>query len=131
MGFFYPGMGGLWFLVLGWFLLTAARAEQTQTVLHQTLGDVPVSAVMTPDPVTAPADATVAQLLDDYVLATRHSAFPFGTGLAGWLAWSPSTVCAPSRPLAATSFRSPRSPVRWTTSSVPDPTSASSICCPD
>lgn len=42
MGFFYPGMGGLWFLVLGWFLLTAARAEQTQTVLHQTLGDVPV-----------------------------------------------------------------------------------------
>lgn len=75
-GFFYPGMGGLWFLVLGWFLLTAARAEQSQTVLHQTLGDVPVSAVMTPDPVTAPADASVAQLLDDYVLATRHSAFP-------------------------------------------------------
>lgn len=37
---------------------------------------MPVSVVMTRDPVTAPADATIAELLERYVLATRHSAFP-------------------------------------------------------
>lgn len=75
-GFFAPGIGGLWFLVLGWFVINAARAERTQTELRDAIGELPVSAVMTRDPVTAPADVTVAQLLDDYVLATRHSAFP-------------------------------------------------------
>jgi len=76
LSFLYPGVGGLWFLILGWFLINAARAEQTQAVLQDALGDVRLSSVMTREPVTAPADATVAQILDDYVLRTRHSAFP-------------------------------------------------------
>jgi Zn-dependent protease/CBS domain-containing protein len=74
--FFRPGVGGLWFLVLGWFVLNAARAEQAQTVLRDTLGDRLVSSVMSVHPVTAPADATVGEVLHDYVLTTRHSAFP-------------------------------------------------------
>lgn len=76
LGLFTPGAGGLWFIVVGWFLLNAARAEQAQTVLQDALGDVRVESVMTPDPLTAPADANVAELLDNYVLRTRHSAFP-------------------------------------------------------
>lgn len=76
LGFLYPGVGGLWFLVLGWFLINAARGEQAQAELQGALGDVRLSTVMTPDPVTAPADATVAEILDGYVLRTRHSAFP-------------------------------------------------------
>lgn len=76
VSFFAPGVGGLWFLILGWFLLNAARAEHAQTVLHDTIGDLPVASVMTSDPVTVPADASVADLLDNYMLATRHSAFP-------------------------------------------------------
>ena len=72
----YPGVGGLWFLILGWFLINAARAEQAQATLEDTLGDIRVSSVMTRDPVTAPAEATVSEILDDYVLRTRHSAFP-------------------------------------------------------
>lgn len=72
----YPGFGGLWFLILGWFLINAARAEQSQAMLDDTLGDIRISSVMTRDPVTAPAEATVSEILDDYVLRTRHSAFP-------------------------------------------------------
>jgi Zn-dependent protease/CBS domain-containing protein len=72
----YPGVGGLWFLVLGWFLINAARTEQAQAVLQDALGDIRLFSVMTPDPVTAPAEASVAEILDDYVLRTRHSAFP-------------------------------------------------------
>lgn len=76
LSLFIPGFGGLWFLVLGWFVLNAARAEQTQTVLQDAIGDLPVSEIMTAEPVTAPAGSSVAEVLDDYVLATRHSAFP-------------------------------------------------------
>src|SRR5690606_32477005 len=42
LGFFVPGVGGLWFIVLGWFLLNAARAEQMQTELRDALRGVPV-----------------------------------------------------------------------------------------
>lgn len=83
---FSPGGGGLWFLVLGWFLLNASRAEQAQTKLQDAMDDQRVGSVMTPDPVTAPPDASVAELLEDYVLRTRHSAFPLRDatgGLAG------------------------------------------------
>jgi len=76
LSLFIPGFRGLWFLVLGWFVLNAARAEQAQAILQETMGDLPISRVMTAEPVTAPATATVAEVLDDDVLATRHSAFP-------------------------------------------------------
>lgn len=77
LGLFAPGLGGgLWFIILGWFLTNAARAEQTQAQLQDALGDVRVAEVMTPQPVSVPADATVATVLERYVLATRHSAFP-------------------------------------------------------
>lgn len=72
----WPGIGLLWFLLLGWFIINAARAEREQVELQDTLGDLPVSAAMSPDPVTAPASVTVTELLDEYVLRTRHSAFP-------------------------------------------------------
>lgn len=75
-GLLYPGAGGVWFLVLGWFLLNAARREEAQAVMTSLLADVRLSSVMTRDPVTAPAGATVAELLDNYVLRSRHSAFP-------------------------------------------------------
>lgn len=74
------GIGGLWFVVLGWFVLTAARAEQAQVVLADVLGGLRVRDVMSPDPVTAPDHLTVQQLLDDYVMRTRHSAFPLVDG---------------------------------------------------
>ncbi len=83
LGLFSPGGGGLWFIVVGWFLLNAARVEQAQTVLQDELGDVRVASVMTPDPLTVPADANVAELLDDYMLRTRHSAFPIRDATGG------------------------------------------------
>ena len=36
------GLLGLWFVFLGWFLLSAARAEQTDVLLRASLGDVRV-----------------------------------------------------------------------------------------
>jgi CBS domain-containing protein len=69
-------IGGLWFVLLGWFLVGAARAEATGLLLREALGGVRVSDVMTAHPITAPAELTIAALLDDYVLRHHCSAFP-------------------------------------------------------
>jgi len=72
--FMVAGLIGLWFVFLGWFLLSAARAEETDTVLRSSLADVLVRDIMTDGPTTFPATATVADLLE-YQLH-RH---PFGS----------------------------------------------------
>src|SRR5215813_5810897 len=66
----------LWFALLGWFLISAATAEGQQAVLQSRLRTVAVRQIMTPDPVTVPASATVAWFLADYLPWHRHSAFP-------------------------------------------------------
>jgi Zn-dependent protease/predicted transcriptional regulator len=69
-------VGGLWLAFIGWFLLSAARMEESHAMMRGTLGDMRVSRLMSHDPVTAPADITVAQFLDDYVFRHRFSTFP-------------------------------------------------------
>jgi Zn-dependent protease/predicted transcriptional regulator len=66
----------LWFGLLGWFLISAATAENQQAALQSQLRTVAVRQIMTADPVTVPASATVAQFLSDYLPWHRHSAFP-------------------------------------------------------
>lgn len=69
-------LGGLWFAFLGWFLLSAARAEETSARLREGLAGIRVRDVMTPDPVVGPGWLTVEAFLQDYVLRHRCSAFP-------------------------------------------------------
>jgi Zn-dependent protease/CBS domain-containing protein len=66
----------IWFALLGWFLISAATAENQQAVLQSRLRTVAVRQIMTANPVTVPASATVAQFLNDYLPTRRHSAFP-------------------------------------------------------
>jgi Zn-dependent protease/CBS domain-containing protein len=66
----------IWFILLGWFLISAASAENQQAMLQSRLRAVPVRQVMTPRPVTVPASATVAEFLADYPPRYRHSVFP-------------------------------------------------------
>jgi Zn-dependent protease len=96
------GIGGLWLVLLGWFLLSAARAEETTARLRQTLGAVRVDEVMTTDPVVGPSWQTVSAFLQDYALPYRCSAFPLqsvdGT-LAGMVTLARlTTVPARQRP---------------------------------
>ncbi|HEY7605414.1 MAG TPA: site-2 protease family protein [Actinomycetes bacterium] len=70
------GIGGLWLALLGWFLLSAARAEETSARLRQTLGAVRVDQVMTADPVVGPSWLTVSAFLEDDALRHRCPAFP-------------------------------------------------------
>jgi len=76
--FFAAGspIGGVWAVFLGWFLLSAARAEEASGLIRQALSRITVADVMTPNPVQAPDDITVEEALHGYVLTSRHSTFP-------------------------------------------------------
>jgi Zn-dependent protease len=69
-------IGGLWLAVLGGFVIAAARAEETQTRTAADLRGVRVRDVMTPDPITVEAGASIADVLDEYVMGHHCSAFP-------------------------------------------------------
>jgi Zn-dependent protease/CBS domain-containing protein len=76
--FFTAGspIGGVWAVFLGWFLLSAARAEEAGGLIRQALSRISVADVMTPNPVQAPDDISVEEALHGYVLTSRHSTFP-------------------------------------------------------
>ncbi|GGM68297.1 site-2 protease family protein [Dactylosporangium sucinum] len=69
-------IGGLWLLLIGWFIVSAAIGERREAELGSRLSGVRVADVMTPHPVTAPADLTVADFVDHYLYEARHSAIP-------------------------------------------------------
>src|SRR5260370_1981833 len=69
-------IGGVWSVFLGWFLLSAARSEETGGLIRQALAGMTVAEVMTPSPVQAPDDISVEDALHGYVLPSRHSTFP-------------------------------------------------------
>lgn len=70
------GVGSVWLIFLGWFVLLAARAEGAASATHSLLADVRVRDVMSRDPVSVPADLNVDDLLHGYVLRSRHSSYP-------------------------------------------------------
>jgi len=74
--FLTVSIGGLWFVFLGWFLLSAARAEENGATIGASLVDVRVRDVMTPEPATFPSSTTVADLLDHQLHLFRFSSFP-------------------------------------------------------
>ena len=74
--FLAAGLIGLWFIFLGWFLLTAAGGEESAAVMQGSLADVHVGDVMTPNPITFASTMAVADLLDNELHRYRFSSFP-------------------------------------------------------
>ncbi|MFR9774795.1 site-2 protease family protein [Micromonospora sp. MS34] len=70
------GIGGLWLALIGWFLIGAAGMEERQARMGSALRGVRVADVMTPQPQTASGEMTVADFVDHYLFAYRHSALP-------------------------------------------------------
>jgi CBS domain-containing protein len=78
------GFAGLWWVLIGWFLVHAASAEEQRAVLGRALHGVRVADVMTPDPVTADPDSTIAAFVDNVVLTRPFSTYPL-VDEHGWL----------------------------------------------
>ena len=68
--------GGLWLVFVGWFLLSAARAEEADTVARRALAGVRVGDVMSRDPRVVPGWVTLEDFVERYLLGNHHSAYP-------------------------------------------------------
>jgi Zn-dependent protease/CBS domain-containing protein len=69
-------VGGLWLILVGWFVRTLANASFTQHELHSTLGGIRVRDVMTPHPHTVAAELTLQQFVQTHVLDGVHHSYP-------------------------------------------------------
>lgn len=70
------GAGGLWLILIGWFLSQAARASYTQLRLSRLLRGVHADDVMSSDLVCIDADMPLERAVDEYFLRHDHAAFP-------------------------------------------------------
>jgi Zn-dependent protease len=87
--------GGLWLMLLGWFLYSSANVELAAAGLRHRLGDTQIRDVMTEHPLSVPAIWSVADLLRSQIVHTDHRVFPVidqaGRPI-GEIAWSDLTA---------------------------------------
>ena len=79
-------LGGLWLMLIGWFLITAAAAEEKAAAARTALAGVRVADVMTPHPDLAGGWETVSEFIGRAAARSRQDAFPVVSpdgGLAG------------------------------------------------
>jgi Zn-dependent protease len=77
--------GGLWFLVLGWFLAQAARGAVVSSRFSERLEGVTVADVMDTQPVTVPGELSVGDAQDEFFLRYRFPWFPVVDGFGRFL----------------------------------------------
>jgi Zn-dependent protease/predicted transcriptional regulator len=73
---------GIWQMLIGFFVYSAAGASRAHAELRGSLHGVPVSRIMRHELVTVPADTPVQKLVDDYFYRHFYKVFPVvdGTG---------------------------------------------------
>lgn len=68
--------GGIWLAVVGWFLISSARAELAGDRTRRAIGDMRLRAAMDTQPVTAPAWWTIDTFMERVEPHTRRRVFP-------------------------------------------------------
>jgi Zn-dependent protease/CBS domain-containing protein len=74
--FFFDPVGGVWLVLIGWFLDTAARGEAQGEQTRHALEGLAVGDVMSKNPVIVPSWITVELLVDQYVMGHDFTSFP-------------------------------------------------------
>ena len=68
--------GGLWLMLIGWFLYTAAQASYQQASLQEVLKGIKVENLMVRDFVNIPPGMTVSEVVNNYFLHYGYGGFP-------------------------------------------------------
>jgi Zn-dependent protease/predicted transcriptional regulator len=68
--------GGLWLMLIGWFVMQAGSAGLAQATLREALGGLRVRDVMTTEVRTVPAEASVHDLIEDYFIRYTYGGYP-------------------------------------------------------
>jgi Zn-dependent protease len=72
----WGAVAGLWLAFMGWFLLSASTQEARSVLVRDALGGLRVADLMTPNPVTARPESTLAQFVDAVGWTRRHTTYP-------------------------------------------------------
>lgn len=69
-------IGGMWWVLIGMFLHSAARMSYQQLLVRKALEGEPVERFMKADPITVPPSITIEKLVEEYVYRYHHKLFP-------------------------------------------------------
>jgi Zn-dependent protease/CBS domain-containing protein len=69
---------GIWLGFLGWFLVNAAETEWQSTAVHQAIAGVTASEVMTGDCPSVPADTSLAEFVEHFLLRSGRRCYLVG-----------------------------------------------------
>jgi Zn-dependent protease len=72
-------LSGLWLILLGFFLMSAARSEEAQVMMRGALGGLHVGDVMSRDPTVAPGWITVDEFMRSYAPGQTAGTYPLKT----------------------------------------------------
>jgi Zn-dependent protease/CBS domain-containing protein len=73
-------LGGLWLILIGWFLNNAAESSYQQLLLELGLRGVKAKDLMTPNPETVTAELKLREFFDDFLLRHFHDGYPVTQG---------------------------------------------------
>jgi Zn-dependent protease len=73
---FEGAFSGAWLAFIGWFLLSAAGAEQRYLAAREAFGGLRVRDLMVRNPVTVHPDLTLGRFMDEVVWARRYTTYP-------------------------------------------------------
>lgn len=73
-------IGGLWLVLIGWFLNRSAESGYQDLVVRQMLQGARAREMMTLNPETISADATLQTLMDEYLFNRNYRSFPVVEG---------------------------------------------------
>ncbi len=73
-------LGGLWMVLIGWFLTHIARASYTQMITERSLRSVRLGDVMRTRFETVPSDTTLDRFVEDYLLRSSQQLWPVTDG---------------------------------------------------
>jgi Zn-dependent protease/predicted transcriptional regulator len=69
-------VGGVWLLLIGWFVRAAADASFEQVLMRDRLAHARAQDIMTPHPRTVPPDLALSELVEQHVLGGRFQSYP-------------------------------------------------------
>jgi Zn-dependent protease len=69
-------IAGLWFALIGMFLLAAGGAESQHAALHARFGDEPIRELLASPVISVPGDLTAAEAIPAYFVRYLHTAYP-------------------------------------------------------
>jgi len=69
-------IGGLWFILIGWFLKNGAETSYRQTVISEALAGVLIRDIMTREVHTVNPEASIMDVVETHFMRYKHGGFP-------------------------------------------------------